>query len=66
MKKKMVTVLIALLLIVIIGAVYGGKMWIERYSYSKEMADMDAYYQVSGNQIAIILQDEMIEEKAIL
>lgn len=62
----MVTVLIALLLIIIIGAVYGGKIWVDRYSYSKEMADMDAYYQVSGNQNAIILQDEMIEEKAIL
>ncbi len=66
MKKKMVTVLIALLLIIIIGAVYGVKIWVERYSYSKEMADMEAYYQVSGNENAIILQDEMIAEKAIL
>lgn len=66
MKKKAIPVLVALLLIVIIGAVAVGKVWIEKYSYSKEMMDMDEYYQVTGEQSAIILQDEMVEEKAIV
>lgn len=66
MKKKAIPVMVALLLIVIIGAVALGKIWLDRYSYSKETVDMDEYYQVSGDECAIILQDEMVEEKAIV
>lgn len=66
MKKKALPIIFALVLIVIIGMVgFGGKL-LERYSYSKEMADLNEYYQVSGEQSAIILQDEMVEEKAII
>lgn len=66
MKKKIIPVLVALFLIIMIGAVAVGKVLIDKYSYSKEMANMDEYYQVSGEQSAIILQDEMVEEKAII
>ncbi len=67
MKKKAVTVVVALLLMVIIGgAAVGKKLW-DKYSYGKERADLDEYFQVSGDgECAIILQDEMIEEKAVL
>ena len=55
--KKIVPVLIAIILIVVIGVVgFGGKI-MDKYSYSKELADMDEYYGVSGNRLAIILQD---------
>lgn len=43
-----------------------GKMLYDKYSYSKETADMNEFYQVSGEQSAIILHDEMVEEKAII
>lgn len=66
MKKKIIPVLIAVLLIIIIGAGALGKIWLDKYSYSKEQADLNEYYQVSGEQNAIILQDEMVEEKAIV
>lgn len=66
MKRKIIPVLVALLLIVIVGGVAVGSFLLEKYSYGKEEADLDAYYQVSGEQLAIILQDEMVEEKAIL
>lgn len=66
MKKKIIPVFIALLLIIIIGAIAVGTILIDKYSYSKETANMDEYYQVSGGQSAIILQDEMVEEKAIV
>lgn len=66
MKKKILPVIVALLLILVIGGAWAGGKLIDRYSYSKERADLDAYYQVSGEQAAIILQDEMLEEKAIL
>ena len=63
--KRIIPVVIALLLMVIIGGVYfGGQLW-DKYSYSSEEADLDEYYNVTGNQLAIILQDEMVEEKAV-
>lgn len=66
MKKKMIPVIVALVLILLIGGVgFGGKI-LEKYSYGKDPADMDAYYGVSQGQMAIILQDEMIGEKAVL
>lgn len=64
--KKIVPVIIALVLIIIIGAVgFGGKI-LDKYSYSKELADLDEYYGISGDRLAIILQDEMIEEQALM
>ena len=64
--KKIVPVLIAIILIVVIGVVgFGGKI-MYKYSYSKELADMDEYYGVSGNRLAIILQDAKVEQQAIL
>ena len=63
--KKAIPVLVALLLIIIVGGVYAWKLWTDKYSYSKEMADLNAYYQVSGEENAIILQDEKVEEKAL-
>ncbi len=66
MKKKMIPVIVALVLILLIGGVgFGGKI-LEKYSYGKDPADMDEYYGVSQGQMAIILQDEMIGEKAVL
>ena len=66
MKKKAIPVLFAIVLILIIGAAALGKIWLDKYSYSKELADMDEYYQVGEGQYAIILQDERVEEKAVL
>ncbi len=67
MKKKIIPVIIAIVLILVIGAVSFGGMIIDKYSYSKERADLNAYYQISGeNDVAIILGNEMIEERAVL
>lgn len=66
MKKKIIPVIVALVLILIVGIVgFGGKL-LDKYSYSKEYADLDEYYGVAQGQLAIILQDEMVEEKAVL
>lgn len=66
MKKKIIPVIVALLLIVVVGVVgFGGKI-LEKYSYSKEEADLDEYFQVTEGELAIILQDEMISDKAVL
>lgn len=64
--KKVIPVLVALVLIVIIGAATAGSMVFEKYSYSKEEADLQEYFKVQGDELAIILQDARIEEKAHL
>ncbi len=66
MKRKIIPVLVAVFLILVIGAVTVGSMLYEKYSYSTERADLDEYFGVTGGQLAIVLQDDMMEEKAIL
>ena len=57
MRKKAISVIVALALIVIVIIVgFGGMLW-DKYSYGKELADLDAYYGVEQGQLAIILQD---------
>ena len=65
MKKKIIPIVIAIVLIIIIGGVSFGSRILEKYSYSKERADLNAYYGITGSQeAAIVLQDEIVEEKA--
>ncbi|MGN1180028.1 MAG: glycosyl hydrolase family 18 protein [Suilimivivens sp.] len=67
MKKKLIPILAAIVLIIIIGCVSFGGMIIEKYSYTKERADLNEYYRISDQEdVAIILQDEMIEERGRL
>lgn len=64
--KKAVPVIVAIVLILVIGAVALGSKLLDKYSYSKELADMDEYYGVGEGELAIVLQDEMIAEKAFV
>ena len=67
MKKKVLPVIVAILLILVIGGCTLGKMLLDKYSYSKEEADWNEFYQVSENdKSAIILQDEMVEDQALI
>lgn len=67
MKKKIVPVLIAIVLIIVIAGISIGAKLLERYSYSKERADLNAYFDMRGDaDVAIVLQDEIIEERAAL
>ena len=43
MKKKIIPIVIAIVLIIIIGGVTFGSRILEKYSYSKERADLNAY-----------------------
>lgn len=64
--KKFIPVIVAIVLIMIIGAATLGNLVFEKYSYSKERADLREYFGVQGEELAIILQDERIADKAIL
>ena len=65
--KKWIPALVAIVLIIVIGAVALGGKILERYSYSKEQANLAEYFDVRGDgDVPIILQDERIEEHARL
>ena len=48
MKKKLIPFLIAIVLIIVIGGVSVGTMILEKYSYTKERADLSAYFHMQG------------------
>ena len=50
MKRKVIPVLIGLLLIVLILAGAAGVFLFQRYSGSKEEADLNAYFGLNGSQ----------------
>lgn len=67
MKKKIIPVVFAIVLILVIGCVSFGSMILEKYSYSDEKADLLAYYAISSaDDVAIVLQNEIVEERAKL
>ena len=67
MKKKIIPMLIAIVLILIVAGISVGAKLLERYSYSKERADLDTYFAMQGDSdVAIVLQNEQIEERAKL
>lgn len=66
MKKKL-PILILIVLILLLMAGVGFSILYPKYSYSDERADLHEYFGISGEgQVAIVLGDELIEEKAIL
>lgn len=67
MKKRILPVIIAIVLIIIILGVAFGKQIIEKYSYSKEVYDLTTYFENSSDSdVAIILQDTFMSERATL
>lgn len=46
--KKIIPVLVAIVLILIIAAVGFGTVLIDKYSYSKERADLNSYFGITG------------------
>ncbi len=63
--KKMIPVIVAIVLIILIAVAGFGAKLLERYSYSKERADLTEYFGIQGdNDVPIILQDELVEEHA--
>lgn len=67
MKKRIMPALIAVVLIILTVAIGLGSGMMEKYSYSDVRADLGEYFQVtSEDEAAIVLQDEMIEDKALI
>ncbi len=65
MKKKL-PILITVVLIFLVLAALAFPTIYKKYSYSDERADLEEYYGLSQNEeVAIVLGDELVEEKAI-
>lgn len=62
--KKWIPAIIAIVLIMIIGAVVFLMQIVGKYGYSKETADLNAYYGLQqDDEAAIVLNHEVLEEK---
>ncbi|MBU9725467.1 glycosyl hydrolase family 18 protein [Diplocloster modestus] len=67
MKKKLIPILAALLLIVIVVAITLASGLIKKYSFTDERADLNAYFNLQGeDQVGLVLQDEVVEDKGKL
>lgn len=67
MKKKVIPAIFIIVLIIVIGAIYVGQLMMQKYSYSTETADLYSYFDITGGEdVAIILGNEKIDEKALL
>ena len=65
--KQMLPVLAAIALIIVIGGIALGSLFLSRYSFSDEKKDLNEYYNLTkADEVAIVLQDEHIETKAKL
>lgn len=65
MRKKMMPVLIAVVLIILVIAGFMGIRLIEAYTPSKEMADINELLDVSGDQVALFLNDEKQDARGL-
>ncbi len=66
-KKKGNPVLLLVLLIILLGAAFGGKLYMDHYAPSKEMADLTAYFGNTDDQdVPVVLQDSLSEYHARL
>lgn len=65
MKKKL-PILIAIVLILLLCAGFAFSVLYEKYSYSDERADLQEYYGLEKeDSVAIVLGDELIEDKGL-
>jgi len=66
MKKKIIPAIVAIALILIVLVISFGAKLIEKYSYSYETADLttDYYELTEHDEVAIVLQDTLIETRA--
>lgn len=66
MKRRTAPVFLAAILILILCLFMGITLLIKRYTPGKEKADLNDYFQITGeNQMAIILNGEQISEHAL-
>lgn len=67
MKKRVITVLVPVVLIFIVMAAVLGSWIVERYSYSKNKADLNEYFGLTrADEVAMVVQDAIVDDRAVL
>ena len=67
MKKKLIPILVAIVLMIVIGAGALGSVVLKKYSYSDIEMNLEEYFNLTEeDQVAIVLQNEHIDTKAKL
>lgn len=67
LKKKIISVLATLALLIIVAAIYIVGNIIEKYTPTEEEADLTEYFNLSNeDEVALILQDSKAEEKGLI
>ena len=67
MKKRVFTVLVPIVLILLVAAVALGSILFEKFSYSKNRADLNEYFGITqADEVAMVVQDSIVDEKAKL
>lgn len=66
MKKKIIPVLVAIVLICVVALVEIVPKILDRYAYSKERMALTDYFECSGYEARIMLQDDFLEERALI
>ena len=65
MKKLVLTVRVPVVLIFIVIAAALGSQIIERYSYSRNKADLNEYFGIAQpDEVAMVVQDALVDDKA--
>ena len=65
MKKKLPVIIVVVLILLVLGGFAFSTIY-EKYSYSDEKADLKEYYNLDNEEeVAIVLGDEMLLEKAM-
>ncbi len=64
-KSSGAPVVLSILLVVILCAAFGAKLYLDKYSYSKEKADLTSYFKISGDgDVPIIWGNELSDIRA--
>ncbi|MCR5719417.1 MAG: SH3 domain-containing protein [Lachnospiraceae bacterium] len=66
MKKKLISVLCAFVLIALIAGGMAVKFIVDKYSYSKERVEPSVFYEVQDNTLRLVVGDELRDERLIL
>ena len=66
MKKKIIVIAVAIVAILLIAYFGVGRGFFEKYSYGTEKQDLDEFFEVSGDEVAIIYQNIQTADKALI
>ena len=63
MRKKVMPVIVAVVFVIVVGLIAVCTALVQRYTPSKERADLQAYYHLQeGDDMAIVLNHQLAEE----